>query len=252
MPPRPLPWRLDGASHHDRSFSQIHCGAPCGFQGFATSCVCNDHGLGLFCATRVSELEPSRSFVVPRLARRIEVKIASTRDEFEQAFLLLSAKYRARGYEVPSDKPFRFTPFHVLPRTLTFVAKHGKQVVATLSLVPDNELLGLPMEGLYGSEIAGLRRAGGRIAEATSLADRDLSTTEFLQVFLSLIKLLMQSHVRRGGDCWVVTVNPRHAAFYRRMLGFRRLGPRRSYDVVQGHPAEAYVLDVDSMQQLRT
>ena len=168
---------------------------------------------------------------------------------FEQAFLLLSAKYRARGYEVPSDKPFRFTPFHVLPRTLTFVAKHGKQVVATLSLVPDNELLGLPMEGLYGSEIAGLRRAGGRIAEATSLADRISSTTEFLQVFLSLIKLLMQSHVRRGGDCWVITVNPRHAAFYRRMLGFRRLGPRRSYDVVEGHPAEAYVLDVDSMQQ---
>ena len=33
-----------------------------------------------------------------------------------------------------------------------------------------------------------------------------------------------------------------------KVLGFRRLGPRRSYSAVQGHPAEAYVLDVASMR----
>src|SRR5262249_20006370 len=45
------------------------------------------------------------SFSVPGVTRDIRVKIASERSEFEQAFGLLAANHRARGYEAPSDKP---------------------------------------------------------------------------------------------------------------------------------------------------
>lgn len=188
------------------------------------------------------------SLVVQGLERKIEVKIASQRGEFKQAFHLLAAKYQARGYEEPSAKLFRFTPFHVLPDTATFVAKHGQRVVATLSLVPDTSLLGLPMECIYREEIARLRRDGRRLAEATSLADRGLGTREFILVFTALIKLAMQYHLRNGGDSWVITVNPRHRNYYRRVLGFAPLGPCRSYPVVRDHPAEAFLLDVDLME----
>src|SRR4051812_24407238 len=49
------------------------------------------------------------SFGVAGLTRDIQVKIASERPEFEQAFELLATSYRARGYDAPSEKPFRFT-----------------------------------------------------------------------------------------------------------------------------------------------
>jgi N-acyl amino acid synthase FeeM len=97
------------------------------------------------------------SFVVLGLSRTITAKRASRRGEFERAFALLAAKYQARGYDEPSGKPFRFTPHHALPNTLTFVAKDGERVVATLSMVPDSPLLRLPMESIYGEEIARLR-----------------------------------------------------------------------------------------------
>jgi hypothetical protein len=206
-------------------------------------------GTGLRTMTIVAPPEtPSRLFLVPGLARSIEIKIASDQAEWEQAFQLLAANYRARGYESPGSKPFRFTPYHVLPGTMLLVAKDEDRVVATLSLVPDTSLLGLPLEDIYADEVADLRRRGRHLAEAICLADAGLSIREFVQVFKSLIKLAMQYHASQGGDAWVITVNPRHRNFYRKVLGFVPLGPCRAYPSVQDHPAEAYLLDVEAMQ----
>jgi hypothetical protein len=197
--------------------------------------------------TRTQALSCSRgtseaSFPVRGLAREIRVKIATERSEFEQAYELLAANYRARGYEAPSDKPYRFTPFHALPGTVTLVALDQERVVATLTLVPDTDILGLPMESIYGAEVAQLRAADLRPAEAISLADNGLSIREFVQVFKSLIKLAMQYHTSRGGDSWIITINPRHSSFYQKVLGFVPVGSKRAYPTVQNHPAEAYLL----------
>src|SRR4051812_29207987 len=55
------------------------------------------------------------SIEVPGITRKIRVKIASCREEFESAFRLLATNYRACGYEQESKGFFRFTPYHVLP-----------------------------------------------------------------------------------------------------------------------------------------
>ena len=189
-----------------------------------------------------------KSVPVPGIARDIQVKIASEFEEWEQAFELVASNYRAKGYEAESAKPFRFTPYHALPDTITPVAIHEGKVVATLTFVADNTILGLPMESIYGSEIEVLRGAGRRLGETTSLADSGLSTREFLQVFVTLIQVVMQHHTAQGGDTWVITVNPRHRNFYTKVLGFKPLGPCREYPSVQGNPAEAYILDLDLMR----
>jgi hypothetical protein len=184
-----------------------------------------------------------RSIPVKGLSRPIEVKFASTESEWEQAFALAAAGYSARGYESPGASRLRFTPYHALPDTVTLVAKHADQVVATLSIVMDNTLLGLPMEGTYPEEIAALRAKGRRMFEATTLADGGLNVREFIQVFLTLIKLSMQYHTNNGGDSYVIAVNPRHRKFYTKIMGFVPLGPLRSYAAVQDAPAEAFLLD---------
>jgi hypothetical protein len=186
---------------------------------------------------------------VPGVARDIEVRIATQRDELEEAFQLVAANYRARGYEVASAKPLRFTPYHALPDTRTLVAKHDGQVVATFSIVLDNTLLGLPMESIYGEEIAALRNRGHRLLETTSLADTGLSVREFMQVFVALIRLGMQYHTANGGDAYVITVNPRHKSFYSKVLGFLPLGPCRAYASVQDAPAEAFWVSNDLLRE---
>jgi hypothetical protein len=185
---------------------------------------------------------------VPNIARDIVVKVASQPEEFEEAYRLVAANYQASGYEPPGSKPIRFTPYHALPDTTTYVAKHEGRVVATFSLVPDNHLLGLPLETIFPEEIAALRQGGARMAEVTSFAAGEMSLREFSQVFLALIRLMKQHHVRHGGDTWVITVNPKHRNFYTKVLGYVPLGPCRPHPKVQGAPAEAYVLDVDGMR----
>jgi hypothetical protein len=174
--------------------------------------------------------------------------MASGYDEWNQAYHLVAAKYQARGYESPCAKPVRFTPFHALPDTATFVAKHEGEVVATLSVVVDNTLLGLPMERIYASEIADLRWGGRRLSEATCLADQDLGMREFVQIFVTLIRAAMQYAVRQGSDTWLITVNPRHRNFYCKAMGFVPFGPCRACPSVRDHPAEAYLLDDGLMQ----
>jgi hypothetical protein len=180
---------------------------------------------------------------VKGVARDIVVKFASERQEWEEAFKIVAANYRARGYEVASTKPLRFTPYHALPDTITLVAKHAGHVLATFSIVLDNTMLGLPMESIYGEEITRLRGEGRRLLETTSLADAGLSIREFMQVFVTLIRLGMQYHTSQGGDTFAITVNPRHKSFYEKILGFQPMGERRSYATVQDAPAEALWLD---------
>jgi hypothetical protein len=67
----------------------------------------------------------------------------------------------------------------------------------------------------------------------------------------ALIKLSIHYHLSRGGDTWVITVNPRHRDFYTKALGFAPLGASgtsRTYAAVLEHPAEAYYLDVELLK----
>jgi hypothetical protein len=189
-----------------------------------------------------------KSVGVTGISKDIVVKIASERDEWEQAFELVASNYRARGYEPASMKRLRLTPYHALPDTTTFVAMQEGRVVTTFSLVADNTLLGLPMESIYGPEIQACREKGLRMAEVTSLADAGLSVREFLQVFTALIRLMKQYHIERGGDTWVIAVNPRHRNFYCKVLGYQPLGPCKAYAAVSDAPAEAYWVDRDVMR----
>jgi hypothetical protein len=187
------------------------------------------------------------SFRVPGLTRDIRVKIATERFEFEGAYELLAANHRARGAGCPGNESYLSTPHRGLPDTVTLVAGHAGRVQATLSLVPDSAAVGLPMERLYGAEIAHLRREGRRIAEAVGLADAGLTVREFVQVFKALCTLAVQYHSGRGGDTWVIAIPPHHRDFYQRVMGFVPLALRGSSPTVQGHPAEGYLLDLELM-----
>jgi len=184
---------------------------------------------------------------VPGINRVVTVKIASQQEQYRQVFRLLAVSYQAAGYEAPSLQPFRFTPYHALPGTAVFIAEQETGAVATLSLVADNPILGLPMESVYPEEIDCLRQEGRSLVEVTSLADQELGIREFVPVFLTLMQVMVQFGVRQGADTWVITVNPRHRLFYQKMMGFVPIGPTKAYPSVQNHPAEAFAVTVPQL-----
>jgi len=178
----------------------------------------------------------------------VQVQFAADRDDWAQAFRLVAKAYQTRGYDRAADGEFHFTRFHALPDTVVLVAKEHARVIATMSVVRDNNLLGLPLEAVYAEEVQPLRGAGRRLCEVGSLGDMGLGPREFTSVFVALIRLAWQFHCRHGGDTGVISVHPRHSYFYSHVLGFAPLGGRKELPPASGFPVEAFVVDTPVLQ----
>jgi hypothetical protein len=180
----------------------------------------------------------------------IEYKIAATREERASAFRLVYKSYLEAGLGEPNPHQMRVTPYHLLPSTEIFIATLQEETVFTMSLVADGEL-GLPMEFVYGREVAQRRAQGLALAEVSCLADRRSQFRGFFPVFLRLSRLMVQAARRRGLEELLVAVHPKHARFYQRFMDFRVIGRQKAYPTVRNHPAVALSLNFDRVDRER-
>nr|WP_233902865.1 hypothetical protein [Stieleria maiorica] len=111
-------------------------------------------------------------------------------------------------------------------------------------MIADSDL-GLPAETMYRKEIDEVRNRGLRLAEIGCLADRRDAKLRFIEVFRFLSCLIAQAAVSRAYDGLIVATHPRHARFYMRQLGFRRIGEIRECPYVQGSPAVPLLFDFE-------
>jgi len=166
------------------------------------------------------------------------------RCELEQALRLVHDNYVRRGYMGPEPSGIRLSVFYALPNTRTFVAVLRGEVVATMSLFCDSPL-GLPADKLYREEICRLRGQGHRVGEVGMLADRRRSLGRSMPVLLQIMKVVFHAIRETELSDVVITVHPKHAGFYTRLLGFfERYGPEKTYREVGGAPAVLLHYDV--------
>lgn len=145
---------------------------------------------------------------------------------------LLARRYRARGFSVPRAAAD--------PNLFTFAAYDSGQLVGTLSTRVDSPS-GLSAEQLYPDEISALRATDCRLCEFTRLAVDDNAMSK--EVLGSLFHAcFLYAHAVRGLTHAVIEVNPRHVAFYRRVLHFQVAGEQRHNHRVDA-PAVLLVLD---------
>lgn len=175
-------------------------------------------------------------------ARTTQCKIAGNLADRSAAYGLVYRNYRRKGLVVPNRYQMRVTPFHLLPTTNTLCAVQHGRVACTLTVVGDGEL-GLPMESVYGEEVDNARRQGLCVGEVSCLASQEMSTREFLPIFIEITRWLMQHARAYGMDQLLITIHPKHGRFYERFMGFRQIGPERAHPSVGGAPAAAYSLD---------
>ena len=99
----------------------------------------------------------------------LAVGLASETEDFDQAFRLVHDQYNWRGYMAPAPSGRRLMVHNALPTTKVFVARRGRHVAGTVTVVQDS-LFGLPLDDLYRAEVAAIRRDEHRIAEVVALA----------------------------------------------------------------------------------
>ncbi len=172
--------------------------------------------------------------------------IASRCDELRAALGLVYRAYLRSGLIRPNPYRMRVTPFHCLLTTEVLVAIRRRKVICTMSVVGDGPM-GLPMETIYGREVAWRRIQGARLAEVSCLADDRQGPESSFSVVSRLMALTAQSARRREIDELLIAVHPRHAKFYQRFLAFEPIGDEQTYATVCDHPAVALSLDLNRL-----
>jgi hypothetical protein len=172
-------------------------------------------------------------------ANLFKVRLANTEARRESTSYLIQRRYAWRGYAVGSDA-------QPMPTRITFAAHDPAGVVGTVTVGLDAPG-GLFIDGLYHDEANCLRNEGRRVAEFTKLAVDNNNHSKPLLAALFHIAYICARRIHECTDL-LIEVNPRHVAFYRRMLGFELRGDVRS-DPRVGAPAQLLRLGLDYAQR---
>lgn len=174
-------------------------------------------------------------------------KVAATRRELHAAMRLVHDNYVSLGLIKPKKYGMHVAPQHGLPTTEVLVAINRQSVLCTMSVIQGDECP-LPLEQIYGEEVALFRICGQRVAEIGSLASKSADCEKTPGCVFRLMALALQRCRQKGADLVLIAVHPRHARFYERFFGFRVFGEEKPYDMVAGRPAVALSLEFDRLE----
>lgn len=165
--------------------------------------------------------------------QEFKVRLANTDDRRKSASLLIEKMYSWRGYDSPSLSQD--------PNKITLGAYLDDKVVGTLTLGLDS-VEGLVVDQLYKTEAAQLREKGRKLCDVTKLAvDPGIKSKHVLGALFHL-SVIYGRNIHHATD-FLIEVNPRHALFYQRMIGFEQIGEERTCPRVNA-PAVLLKLDL--------
>lgn len=170
----------------------------------------------------------------------VTIDPAHTPARREAANVLLQERYGWRGYAGTTVPNFDGT------NHLPLVATCRGQSVGTLTVSLDGPL-GLGCESTFPDEVRAMRHSGYRLCEFTRLAiDPDGGSR---QAIASLFQVAYLVATRLGeADAVMLEVNPRHVAYYRRVVGARVLAGERFHERAQA-PAVLLAIACDDVRE---
>jgi hypothetical protein len=163
-----------------------------------------------------------------------KIRLADNDGRREAAGLLVKRRYAWRGSEVG-------TLHGVNPNRITLSASNRDEVLATIAVGLDSPT-GLFVDKLYCDEVDRLRAPGRKVCEFTKLAIEESVRSKPILAALFHIAYIHAHRINLCTDL-VIEVNPRHVAFYRRMLEFAPCG-METLDPRIGAPAVLLRLDL--------
>jgi hypothetical protein len=148
----------------------------------------------------------------------VRASIATAAEELHAAADLVRRRYAWRGYGDVCEGPACACARDGCEHRVTLIASDADAVIGTLTLGLDSQA-GLLVDDTYRDEVDALRAQGRHVCELTRFAvDADADSRAVLTSLFGLAYLLGRA-LNNATDV-LVEVNPRHVAFYRRILGF--------------------------------
>jgi len=169
------------------------------------------------------------------------IGVAHTQAQLDEAHSLVHRMYSWRGYMTSAEEEK-----WAMAERITLKASTGERVMGTLSVVLDSAD-GLAADELYRDEINVVRKPGKRLCEFTRLAvdiEPRFNSKDFLARLIH-VAFVYAYPIQHATDM-LIEVNPRHAGFYRRSLGFSQIGPERICSRVDA-PAVLMHIDLHHM-----
>lgn len=168
-------------------------------------------------------------------------KIRLTRDAQHtlSANLLIRKMYSWRGYATGT------CTVKTAPNNICLSVFSAEQAIGTLTLGIDSAE-GMSAMEMYKPEVDQLRGQGRMLCEMTKLAVDQCVRSRKVLASLFHIAYIHARHLNGCTDI-LIEVNPRHVAFYERMLGFRQFGSERMCTRVNA-PAVLLRLETDYVE----
>lgn len=153
----------------------------------------------------------------------LKIRAANSAGQRSSASILVNRMYSARGY-LNVAMPGKEAP----PHQMTLTAAERNQAIGTLTIGFDNPG-GLLADDLFKPEVDALRAQGKKVCEFTKLAmDSGALRSKSKQALASMFHVAyIYAHRLHRFSTLVIEVNPRHVAYYERMLGFKAIGEER-------------------------
>ena len=173
---------------------------------------------------------------------QFKIRLADTAGQRSSSSLLIKRMYAWRGYETTP-------PADATSNVVTLVAHTNdaaERAIGTLTLWFD-AADGLPADAAYADKLDQLRCQDRRLCEPGSLAvdAAALGSRPLLAALFHLVYMYARN-IRDHTDL-VIQVNPRHGAFYQRMMGFSQIGESRICPKVKA-PAVLLRVTTEHMQ----
>jgi len=149
--------------------------------------------------------------------QNLKIRLAHTGERVGSASLLVQKMYRNIGYDVPDMQK--------LQDRITLIASQNNAVVGTLTLGLDADN-GLLADQNYKPEIDRLREKGHKVCELTKFAVDQVRGSKRVLAALFHIAYIY-GRVLQNQTNVVIEVTPKHASFYKRLLGFEQIGSER-------------------------
>lgn len=159
----------------------------------------------LFMHPEMVAAAPGQGFKI-RVARRSSV--------LQDALGLLNRRYRQRGYGSQS--------LTLSPERMTIVAYEDRQVIGTLTVQLDTRQ-GMLSDACFKEPLDAFRARGAFLCEFTKLATAPHAPMPATLASMFHVAFIFAHQVNQATHA-VVEVNPRHVAFYTRVLGFAAQG----------------------------
>lgn len=146
-----------------------------------------------------------------------KIRLAHSNNVFNKASMLVQRMYLQKGYDIPGMQK--------MPDRITLTATQNSVVAGTITLGIDSGN-GLLADENYKQEVDLLRAEGRQVCELTKFAVDEKHGSKRVLAALFNVAYIYGRALQKQTDV-VIEVTPRHAKFYKRLLGFEQMGPER-------------------------